>query len=134
MKIPGQVKEGRFVADNPAAWPIAMREWNGKKVVVEIDAQKSIRTLPQNNRYFGVLLPLFQHYLSQTRDVPLSKEQAHWVAASAFHGTDETTMGMVPKPTRTMTTKEFSEYCDKLALFLQEKGYPIPQHPVGDVL
>lgn len=126
MKLRGEVKAGKLVC-NPAEWTIALREYEGKRVVLDIEPEHSIRSIRQNNRYWGVLVPLAGHYLSKTRDVPLSKEQVHFVIASAFLGCDETELGLAPMATRTLTTKQFSEYCDRIELWLAEKGYPVPQ-------
>jgi len=126
MKLSGVVKEGRLVIP-PVSWAIAMREYEGRRVVVDIDAERSVRSVRQNNRYWGVLVPLAGDFLGKTRDVPLSKEQIHFVLTSAFLGCDETPLGMVPMSTRTLDTKQFAGYCEKVALWLMENGYHVPE-------
>lgn len=125
MKLSGIVKSGKLVTD-PVAWAIAMRHLDGKRVVVDIDSEKAVRTLRQNSRYWSALVPLAGDFLSKTRDVPLSKEQTHWVLSSAFLGCEETPLGLVPMSTRVLTTKQFSGYCDKVELWLNENGYAVP--------
>lgn len=125
MTITGAVKNGRFVPDNPPAWVIAMREYDGGRVTVVIEPERRLRSLRANARYWGVLVPLAMHLLSRTRDVPLSKEQVHYVLVSAFAGCDETPLGLVPVPTRTMPSDKFSIFCEKVQAWLAENGYPV---------
>lgn len=126
MKLLGVVKNGKLECD-PVAWAIALREHDGKRVVVDIEAERAARTTRQNNRYWGLIVPLASDFLSKTRDVPLSKEQVHFVLASAFLGCDETPLGLAPMSTRVLDTKQFSDYCDKVALWLGENGYAVPE-------
>ena len=126
MKLSGVVKDGELVID-PVAWAIALREFAGRRVIVDIDAERSVRSIRANNRYWGVLVPLAGDFLSKTRDVPLSKEQVHFVLTSAFLGCDETPLGLVPMRTRDLDTKQFAAYCEKVALWLMENGYHVPE-------
>ncbi len=127
MKLTAQVRDGKLVPDSPVAWTIMLQEFAGKAVVLDVDVPKKIRTIRQNSRHWSVLIPLLGHYLSKTRDVPLSKEQVHAVAVSAFLGCEETELGLAPMRTRDLTTKQFAHMDEQIALFLMEKGYPIPE-------
>lgn len=109
-----------------------LQEFAGKAVVLDVDVPKQIRSLRQNARHWAVLIPLLSHFLSKTRDLPLSKDQTHYIAVAAFLGCEETPLGPVPKRTRDITTKEFAHMDEQIALFLMEKGYPIPE-PGQDV-
>ena len=132
MKLVGEVKGGILICD-PVSWSIAMHEYEGKRVLVDIEPERPIRTIRQNARYWTLLVPLAGAYLSKTRDVPLSKEQVHFVLASAFLGCDETELGLAPMSTRVLDTKTFSGFCDRVALWLTEKGYPVPDDPSASV-
>lgn len=126
MKLAGEVKGGKLVIPT-VPWSIAMREFEGRRVVVEIDKEKANRTLRQNARYWSLIVPLAGDLLSKTRDVPLSKESVHYVLKSAFLGTEETPLGMVPMDSRTLTTAQFAMYCDRVAVWLAENGYAVPE-------
>lgn len=133
MKLSGTVKDGRLVTDEPAAWPIAMREYEGKRVVVQIEPKRSLRSLRANARWWGLLVPLAGHFLSLTRDVPLSKEQVHYVLVSAFAGCDVTDLGPVPVPTRTMDSLQFSILCEKVQAWLADNGYALPDSMSAEI-
>ena len=126
MKLAGEVKAGKLVI-SPASWAIAMREYEGKRVTVEIEREKPIRTLKQNARYWSLIVPLAGDYLSKTRDVPLSNEQVHYVLKSAFLGCEETELGLIPMDSRTLTTAQFALYCEKVTVWLSEHGYYLPE-------
>lgn len=125
MKLSGDVRDGKLVID-PVAWAIALREYEGKRVTVDIEAEKSIRSVRANARYWGCLVPLAGDFLSKTRDVPLSKDQVHYVLVAAFAGCDETPLGIVPVRTSTMTTAQFSTYCEQVQAWLAQNGYAVP--------
>lgn len=119
--------EGKFIPQEPASWPIAMRHFEGRRVVVDIEAYRERRTDRQSRRYWGMIVPLAGDLLSKTRDIPLSKESVHYVLKSAFLGTEETPLGLVPTDSRTLTTVQFCAFCDKVELWLMENGYCIPE-------
>lgn len=127
MKMAGAVRKGRFVPDNPAAWPIALREHEGHRVIVDVERQRSQRSTAANARYWACLVPLAQHVLGETRDVPLSKDQTHFVLVGAFAGCDETALGPVPVRTSTMTTDQFSVYCERVQAWLADNGIAVPE-------
>jgi hypothetical protein len=126
VKLAGEVKAGKLITD-PAAWAIAMREYDGKRVTVEIEPEKSIRSLRQNARYWSLIIPLASDYLSKTRDMPLSKEQTHYVLKSAFLGCEETELGLAPMDSRTLSTAQFAQYCEKITVWLSGHGYYLPE-------
>jgi hypothetical protein len=128
MKLEGTIKSGRLICD-PAVWAIAMREFDGQPVVLEIEKKRSVRSLQANARFWGVLVPLAGHFLSQTRDVPLSKDQVKFVLCSAFLGCEETPLGLVPMRTSELDTKQFAEFCERIQKWLGENGYTVPSGP-----
>jgi hypothetical protein len=125
VKLSGEVRKGQLVIP-PASLAIALREYDGQRVTVEIEREKSIRSLRANARYWSVLIPLAQDFLSKTRDVPLSKDQCHYVLVAAFAGCDETPLGLVPVRTSSMTTAQFATYCETVQVWLAENGYYVP--------
>lgn len=131
MKLTGKVAGGKFTPDLPAAWPIAMREYEGKDVTVEIAPKHAHRSLNANSRYWKVDVFLAMHYLNLKRPglLPLNKDQIHALLVTAFAGSEETELGLAPVATRTMDKKQFHAFTEQVELFLREKGYPIPEGP-----
>lgn len=126
MKLSGEVKGGRLVIA-PVPWAIAMNEFANRRVVVEIEAEKSLRTVRANARYWAVLVPLACHELSKDRAIPLSKDQTHIVLASAFVGVIATELAVVPKDTHTLSVQEFYNFTEEVSAWLANKGYCIPE-------
>ncbi len=125
MKLGGAITKGRFVPDSPTDWSIAARHFEGKRVTVEIEVRRERRSTQANNRYW-LLVELAMALLSKTRDVPLSKEQAHYVLVSAFAGCEETNLGLVPVRTSSMDTAQFAAYCEKVEAWLADNDYYLP--------
>lgn len=128
MKLEGTITKGRLVID-PAIWAIAMREFEGRPVVLEIDVRRQQRTVKQNKRYWTVLVPLAIHRLSLGRPLPFNKDEVHRLLVTAFGGSEETPLGLVPVRTRTMTVDQFLHLTQQTELWLREQGYSIPEGP-----
>lgn len=125
MKFSGEVKGGKLLID-PAPLAIALREYDGKRVTLEIEPEKPVRSVRQNSRYWSLIVPLASDFLSKTRDIPLSKDQCHYVLKSAFLGCEETPLGLVPMDSRSLTTSQFHAFCEAITLWLGENGYAVP--------
>lgn len=127
MKFSGEVKGARLLID-PAALAIALREFDGKRITLTIEPEKSLRTVRANSRYWSILVPLAGDYLQKTRnrELPYSKEQVHYVLKSAFLGVDETPLGMVPKDSHNLSVGEFYEFTEQVTAWLTQAGYPVP--------
>jgi hypothetical protein len=66
-------------------------------------------------------------YLNPGREVPLSRDQVHYVLASAFLGCDETPLGPVPAHTRTLTSEQFCDYMSRIEAHFTPLGAVFPQ-------
>jgi hypothetical protein len=131
VKLEGRVEKGRLVTD-PAIWAIALREYEGQPVILEIEKKREVRTGRANRRHWTVIVPLARHHLNLKRGnelPPLSKDQTHYVLVTAFGASEETELGPVPIRSSLMTTKQFHEMDEKAGLWLRENGYPIPDGP-----
>ena len=128
MKLTGTIKRGARVYDNPAAVAIANQYvGEGQRFEETFERWKPVRTDRANRFYWGVLVPLAQHVLSQTRDLPLSKDRTHYVLVAAFAGCDETPLGPVPIKTSQMDVGQFSTYCEKVQAWLADNGLVVPE-------
>jgi hypothetical protein len=131
MKLEGTITDGRLVCDQ-VIWAIAMREFNGHAVVIEIDRKRARRSNRANARYWTVLVPLARHALNLKRGselLPLNKDQVHYLLVTAFAGSEETELGAVAVHTSTMDTKQFHHFTEQVALWLREQGYAVPEGP-----
>jgi hypothetical protein len=99
----------------------------GRQALVTIEPERARRSTAQNSRYWVRIVPFAQEVLSVTRDLPLSKDQAHYVLKSAFIGTLETPLGPVPKRSRDLSTAEFAAYCDRIEGHFASLGQFVPQ-------
>lgn len=125
----GHVREGRVELDDKIAWSALLSRLDGKRVRVSLDSVDKQRSSQQNRWYWACLVPIAAEVLSQGRTVPLSKEQAHYVLASAFLGCEETDLGPVPMKTSKLSTKDFSLYCEKIVAHMQTEwkiAVPMP--------
>ena len=132
MKIAGKIVAGKLKPDNPAAWPIAMRQFDGKRVTVEVEAERVRRSLRANARHWSVIVPLARHALNLLRGpelLPLNKDQTHYVLVTAFGASEETELGPVPVRSSLMDTKQFQAMDEKASLWLMDKGYGVPIGP-----
>ena len=93
-----------------------------RRVEISIAIKHGQRTDPQNRRYWGSILPAVRENLSLGRELPLSKEQTHYVLKSAFIGVDETPLGPVPKSSRTLSVEKFKEFCDAVEAHFAKRG------------
>lgn len=104
-------------------WDSLVRAHKGKLIVLSLELSRNKRSSQANRRYFGVVVPVCAQILSRGRALPLSKEQTHWLLKSAFLGSEETPLGLVPKDSHTLSTEEFSEYTERIeAHFRAEFG------------
>jgi hypothetical protein len=106
---------------------VRLQAYKGRQALVTVEPERKRRSLAQNARYWGCIVPFAAEVLSVTRDVPLSKDQAHHVLKAAFIGVEETALGPVPKSTRDLSTAEFAEYCAKVEGHFASLGQYLPQ-------
>lgn len=130
VTVPGQVRKGAFVPDDPVLWSIALREHDGAAVELTLAPKRERRSTRANARYWSILIALAKHHLNTLRGnevPPLSSMQVHEVLAGAFIGHEETPLGLVRCETKNLTQKQFYEYAERVALWLRENGYAIPE-------
>lgn len=128
--------DGRLVLADEPAWKVFLLRWRQRLVSVWVEPFRPTRSNPQNRWYRGVIVPAVAGELSKGRDLPLSNDQAHYVLKAAFIGQEETALGPTPISTTTLSTVQFSEYCERIrAHAASEWGLNIPspneREPVG---
>lgn len=132
MKLRGEVRKGELVIE-PASLAIACRQWEGKRVVVEIEPEKSIRSLSQNAYYHAAIVPVVAVILTedlreQDPDAsPLTNEEAHAALKRAFLGKELALSLPVVRSTTKLSTLGFHDYVERCREFCARAGYFIPE-------
>lgn len=93
----------------------AIKSFNGKEVIVSFDKPKKKRSNPQNNYYWGVLVPLTQKAILDTWDEVWSITKTHEYLKENFcyrERVNEQTGQVIktPKSTTENTTTEMEVY------------------------
>lgn len=108
----GMVSKGRFVPDDPKGFKAAFYHNEGKQIVVTVKRWRPQRTNPQNKWYWSVIVGMIADYMGE--DDP---EVVHNLLRQKFlyriveiGGEKEKALISTP----TLTTAEFSEYCEKI--------------------
>jgi hypothetical protein len=126
VNFPGHFDQlGRLKLRNREQWDAYGRSMAGKDVTLTVEEEQDIRSTQANRRYF-VQCTAVAHLLSVGRDVPISKDQAHYILASSFWGVVETPFGPVPKSTRRMPVGRFNQYMDEIDAHFAAAGTPLP--------
>jgi hypothetical protein len=108
----GSIENGRLKLDNRAAFARLVSLLDGKRVELQLRKFKKKRSIPQNNWYFGVLLPAFAEHVGITADDMHEQLKQHFLAVRI----DENFARV--RSTTELTTEEFSRYmedCQRLA-------------------
>lgn len=110
----------------------ALKEFEGRRIYVKIGVARKIRSLSENNYYWGVVIEYTRQGVEDLWGESVSKEQAHFILTSNCNfvekiseATDEHIK--VPKPTHNLTTIEFETYIERCRKFCGEMfGIEIP--------
>lgn len=138
MKFIATIKAGKLLPSPPESWPIAMREYEGKQVTVEIEPVRERRSDAANKRWFGVLLPLVRHVIDESRrdagEPPMDwgpgdewKDRLHDSLVVRHAGVIETAAGPIRKSTRIMSKREFYLLTESVVRWLAELGFFVPE-------
>lgn len=104
----------RLTPADRGRWSEILARLAGQLVRVVILRARTRRSNLQNRWYWGGIVPAVGQYLSRDRVLPLSKEQVHWLLKVAFIGAEETPLGVVPVPSRFLTTTQYADYCERI--------------------
>jgi hypothetical protein len=139
QKFEAFVEQGRGLVisdDDTRRWAVLMRALAGQRVFVTIEEWKRQRTLAQNAWYWGIVVPSMATEMTRqaseqdpgwNNGLPLSNEQCHVLLKRAFLGIVETPLGQTVKDSHTLSTAEFSEFCERIIAFAaSEWGMVIP--------
>lgn len=108
----GKIEEGFVKLDRYSQKEAVEHE--GARVIVEIDTPKNIRTAQQNKYLWGVVYKEISEYTGYTN------EEVHQVFGERFLSYEKNGHKFV-KSTTKLSTKEFSQYVDKVIQYAGEK-------------
>lgn len=125
---PARVNEqGILTVKDVGRWAGFLARMKGKLVEVQVRPERRRRSLNQNSWFWVAIVPAVANYLSEATGNEFSDDQAHYLLKSVFIGVIETPLGPVPKSSKTLTTEEFSTFCEKIrAHCASEWGFTIP--------
>jgi len=116
----GVVEKGELVLNQPDLFAGYLRSLSGKKVVVTVKQERKHRSLPQNNYYWGVVIPLLMDHTGY------EKNEMHDAMRVKFLSIEEKGL-MIVGSTTNLSTKEFMEYVEQITRWAaQEMGVVIP--------
>lgn len=134
IQAEGVVRGGALRMSDPARWRATLSGLEGERLILMVERPSTRRSKQQNRWYWGAILPVVASYLSKGRPFELHATQAHYLLKSAFLGVVETAMGPAPRRSRTLSTEEFAEYCERIvAHAASEWALHIPQPGEMDV-
>ena len=124
MKHKASIKGGRVVFDNPSAWTVDCAKHEGNQVTITLDQKRAVRTLNQNRYCRGVVVEM----LREPMGFDFHQSDDCWATIKIVVGhCYQTKYGLVAKPSRDLTTKEFTELIDKVRAFASlEFGLHVP--------
>jgi hypothetical protein len=119
--------QSKLVVRDVGRWAGFLSRLKGRAVEVQVRPERKRRSLNQNSWYWVAIVPAIQGYLNESRDLQLSEDQTHYVLKSSFIGLKETPLGPVPLESKTLSTQEFADYCEKIRSYAAtEWKLPIP--------
>lgn len=131
MKFSGEVKGGRLLIDS-AALAIAVRQYEGRRVVLDISPEKRARTNSQNAYYWACVVPVIAHLLTEkVQEITpgaeaVTNDEAHDALKRRFLGREVIAGLDVVRSTTSLSTGGFSDYVELCRQFAAEAGYYIP--------
>lgn len=137
MKLHGEVRKGQLVTD-PAGLVIALREFEGQRVTVEIEREKAIRSLKQNAYYHACIVPVIAHILTEElrKEMPdapaVTNDEAHQALKRDVLGKILVGGLEVVRSTTRLTTVGFNQFIERGRQIAAEAGFYIPEPGSGE--
>ena len=121
----GTIQEGKLhlTRNEKALFRDYLATLEGKEVQVAVEERKYTRTLPQNNWYWAAVVQIPADHFGYT------KEEMHAVYGQMFRKAEKVIADKIyeyVRSTTTMTTAEFSDYCEKCRMWAAGEGIVIP--------
>jgi len=116
----GEVRNGKFIADDTSVFNAAFRCHEGKRVFFEPKRWRKRRTDPQNDYYWGVVVQLAGEALGYDPKISEDKDAVHEILKwhcnfemrTAGRGADKKQV-QAPLSTADLSTADFEAYCER---------------------
>ncbi len=119
----GTVEKGRLSLEYPGAFKALLARLEGKQISLRLTKHHHSRSLSQNRYLFGVVYPIF------AEAVGYEVEELHEALKQKFlrNLEEEERLGLSRvRSTRDLTTKEFTDYIERIRQLAAENGVVIP--------
>jgi hypothetical protein len=121
ITLAGVSKGGQFIPDERGRWIGFLSRYEGRRVSVTAEAERIRRSKQQNDRYWALLVPLYQEWVGEE-----DKLQAHEDLLSQCN----TSTRLLPtgevistvKRSRFLTVEEFTEFTNRVEMWLAKNG------------
>ena len=91
-----------------------LHDLSGRDVVVTLEPFRQTRSTKANALYWVAVIPAVADHLSIGRELPVSKDDAHYALKRAFLGMEDSPLGPIPKSTKTLDSEQFSDYITRI--------------------
>ena len=121
LKYVGRVVNGELKIQARKSFNDEICCFEGKEVFITIERRKKQRSHPQNNFYWGVIIPIIQHALYDLGNI-YTKEQVHDILKHMFLkedvpvGKDGEFLTKI-KSTTDLTTSGFMDYVQEITIW-----------------
>ncbi len=117
----GEIRQGRISLYRKEAFAERVRQLEGRRIELVLRKRKDQRSIAQNAYYWGVVLPVFCEFAGYT------PEEAHEALKAKFLAKPDADPRLpTVRSTATLSTGEFNEYLERVALLAAEYGLYIP--------
>ncbi len=131
LEINAQVTDGKLPPAMEQKLRVILRNLDGKIIKLTVEQKKKIRSLNQNNYYFGVVVQaVLRMFLDEGNDVDAEevheylKKHVGKLTKEIF--TPDGEKKETSCTTRRLSTKEFEEYLEKIRAWAASFGVVIP--------
>lgn len=119
----GKVLDGKLILQDPNWFREQLKSLEGKEVDVIVKRRKKTRSNPQNDYYFGVVVPAFMK-IFEGAGIDYDKDKSHSILATKYLLIHEPYSRV--RSTTELSTVEFNDYLLELQQWAAEMGYYIP--------
>jgi hypothetical protein len=122
----GRSDGARFVPSEPGRFAGWLARHKGRALTLTIEPERRRRSIPQNERYWALLVPAYQEWAGEP-----DKLQAHEDLLSLHNRADKLLpTGEVVKVVRrskTLTVEEFHDFMQRVEVWLAQNGVELPE-------
>lgn len=131
IRVGGKVGPGGGLLWTPGAMAEVLQAFKpheGRPFAATFKVVRDIRSLSQNRRYHGLIVPMVREILSVGQPLPFSKDEVHWALKRAFIGVRESRLGPIPKSSKELDVPQFAAFMNESESWMATQwGIVVPQ-------